>query len=97
MLRFVLIGAAALCLAGCESNADLWQPVVDGAWPFSNAQTAVPAVATADNAHCTALAQERVADAKENGYDAELRKQIYSGTYAECAAWDKQHPQPRGN
>jgi len=96
MLRFLFLGAAALCLAGCGSSTDFLQPF-DDAWPFSDQQAAVPAVATADNAHCTALAREREADAKENGFDDDMRAQIYSGTYAECAAWDKQHPPPRGD
>jgi hypothetical protein len=96
MLRFLFISVFALCLAGCESGADFWQPV-DDAWPFSDSQAAVPAVATADNAHCAALAYERAADAKANGYDDELREAVYSGTYAECAAWDRQHAPSQPN
>jgi len=98
MLRFVFICAVALSLGGCESTADIWQPVADGTWLFGEAQPmAVPAVATYDDAHCQAIAQERAADAKANGYDEELREIVYSGTYAECAAWDKQHHEPQGN
>jgi hypothetical protein len=93
MLRFVFIGALALSLAGCESDADFWQPV-DNAWPFGDSQPAPPAY---DNAHCQAIAYERAADAKANGYDDESREIVYSGTYAECVAWDKQHPEAREN
>jgi hypothetical protein len=92
MLRFLFIGAAALCLAGCESDTDFWQPVIDST--FGDSQ---PAAATYDDTHCEALAHARAADAKANGYDDDMREQIYSGTYAECAAWDKQHPQPQGD
>jgi hypothetical protein len=95
MLRFLFIGAAALCLAGCESDTDFWQPVIDSA--FGDSQPVAPAAATADDAHCEALAHARTADAKANGFDDEMREQIYSGTYAECAAWDQRHPQPQGN
>jgi len=95
MLRFLFIGAVALCLSGCESAGDFLQPVVDGAWPFSDSQ-AVPADATADDAHCTALAHAREADARENGFDDDdMLEQIRDATYADCAEWDKEHPQPR--
>jgi len=94
MLRFVFLAAAALFLAGCASDVDFLQPF-DGAWPFS--ETAVPAVATAENAHCTALAHERESDAKINGFDDDMLEQVRNATYADCTAWDRDHPQPRGD
>ena len=97
MLRFAFLCAVALSLCGCESDADFWQPVTDTGWLFGDAQPAVPVAAAYDDAHCQAIAHERAADAKANGYDDELREIVYSGTYAECAAWDKQHHEPQGN
>jgi hypothetical protein len=97
MLRFAFICAAALCLAGCESDADFWQPVTDNAWLFGDPQPVEPVAATYDDAHCQAVAHARAADAKANGYDDELREIVYSGTYAECTAWDKQHTPTQTN
>ncbi len=95
MLRFAFICAVALSLAGCESDADFWQPVTD---TFSDAQPAAePAAQTYDNAHCQAIAYARAADARANGYDDELRDIVYSGTYDECTTWDKQHGQSQPN
>jgi hypothetical protein len=95
MLRFAFICAVALSLAGCESDADFWQPVVDTA--FGPSQPVAPTVVTADVAHCQAVAYARAADAGANGYDDDLRETVYSGTYAECTAWDNRHREPRGN
>jgi len=90
MLRFVFLGAVVLCLAGCESDADFWPA-------FGDSQPAASATPAYDDAHCQAIAYERAADAKANGYDDELREIVYSGTYAECVAWDKQHPEAPAN
>ncbi|HTW33580.1 MAG TPA: hypothetical protein VMD53_03100 [Rhizomicrobium sp.] len=97
MLRLFFVCAVAVSLAGCESESDFWQPVVDNAWPFADSQPAKPVAATYDDAHCAAVARERTADAKVNGYDDDLSEIVYSGTYADCAAWDKKHPDPQGN
>jgi hypothetical protein len=95
MLRFAFICAVALSLAGCESDADFWEPVVDTA--FGPSEPVAPTeVTAADVPHCQAVAYARAADASANGYDDD-RETIYSGTYAECVAWDRQHSQTRPN
>ena len=98
MLRIAIVCAVALSLAGCESDVDFWQPVTDGTWLSGDAQPAAePAAQTTDDAHCQAVAYARAADARANGYDDDLRDTVYSGTYAECTAWDKQHGQSQPN
>jgi hypothetical protein len=100
MLRFAFICAVALSLAGCESDADFLQPVVDAAFgpsqPIAPA-TPVAAAVTSDDARCQAVAYARAADAKANGFDDDLQETVYSGTYAECAAWDSRHSQVQPN
>jgi hypothetical protein len=92
MLRWLFIGMIALGLSGCESDADFWpQNVVDNAWPFADSATVAAAPQDADK-HCAAVAYARAADAKANGFDDDMRDEVYNGTYANCAAWDKVHP-----
>ena len=88
MLRILFVSAVALCLAGCESDTDFLQPVVDTAFGDSQPPPA-PVAATAEDARCKAVAYERAADAKANGYDDDLREVIYSSTYDECTEWDR--------
>jgi hypothetical protein len=100
MFRFAFVCAVALSLAGCESDTDFWEPVVDTA--FGPSQPPVPAEPVADatisnDARCHAVAYARAADAKANGYDDDLQETVYSGTYAECAAWDSRHSATRPN
>jgi hypothetical protein len=94
MLRFAFVCAVALSLAGCESDTDFWEPVVDTA--FGPSQPPVPAEPVAAASHCQAVAYARAADARANGYDDDLQETVYSGTYAECAAWDERHHEPQG-
>ena len=95
MLRFAFICAAALCLAGCESDEDFWQPYNDAvsgvfgdAAPTTAAATA-PEDSEAD--HCRKVAYARAADAKANGFDDEMREQVYTGTYQNCITWARDH------
>lgn len=43
---------------------------------------------------CAAVAQERMQDAAANGYETEIQKAIFSGSYASCANWDAAHGMP---
>jgi hypothetical protein len=41
--------------------------------------------------HCKAVAHQRAADARANGYTFDMADVIYAGTYKDCVAWDSQH------
>lgn len=100
MSRWIFLLVAALPLAGCESDGDMWgapyQYVVDNAWPFSDSQAAA-SQQQAEDPHCRKVAYARAADARANGFDDDLREKVYSGTYADCVAWDSAHPQTQAN
>jgi len=86
MLRWFVLLVAVLPLAACDSG---W---VEDALPFSDSQAA--AVPHKDE-HCTKVAYARAADAKANGYEEDMRDEIYARTYADCEAWDRAHPAPQ--
>jgi len=102
-VRTIALVAAALLLAGCEAD-DGWMPGDNPAVaPAPPAETA-PAMApppTADetptgpvnaiDAHCQAVAQQRAADARANGYSFKMESTVYNGTYQECVEWDARH------
>jgi len=54
---------------------------------------AAPAAAYSeqDAAHCQAVAKQRSQDASVNGYDKDMQKQIFNGTYQTCMTWVAQH------
>ncbi|HEX9159588.1 MAG TPA: hypothetical protein VF835_05115 [Rhizomicrobium sp.] len=54
---------------------------------------AVPLPPPAPDAHCEAVARQRADDAAANGLDRETQEVVRQGTYANCLAWDSQHPQ----
>ena len=94
MLRFVFICAAALCLAGCESDEDFWQPYNDAVGGLFGDATPATAAATApqpEDDHCRQVAYARAADAKANGFDDDMRDEIYAGTYQNCVTWARAH------
>lgn len=41
--------------------------------------------------HCKAVAHQRAADARANGYSFEMADTIYDGTFKDCVTWDTQH------
>ena len=41
--------------------------------------------------HCKAVAHQRAADARANGYSFDMADEIYDGTFKDCLAWDTQH------
>lgn len=43
------------------------------------------------DAHCKAVAHQRSADARANGYSFAMADTIYGSTYKDCLAWDTQH------
>ena len=43
------------------------------------------------NTHCQAVAHQRAADARANGYSFEMEDLIYDGTYKDCVQWDSRH------
>jgi hypothetical protein len=43
------------------------------------------------NTHCQAVARQRAADARANGYSFEMEDLIYDGTYKDCVQWDSRH------
>ena len=100
MLRRLVVLAAFLMLGGCETDEDFWQPyhdvvgsaqdVVGTAWPFGQAVASAPT--RYDDARCASVAEQRSADADANGYDDETQDVVYSGTYADCVEWSRQHP-----
>jgi hypothetical protein len=55
--------------------------------PASATAAAIPLV----NTHCQAVAHQRAADARANGYSFEMTDLIYDGTYKDCAQWDNRH------
>ena len=95
MARVVAAFVVVLLLTGCESHEDFWpytQSIVDDAWPFGSSETTTAAAATAPvNARCMAVAYQRRADAKANGFDDDMLSEVYNRTYAECYAWDRDH------
>jgi len=69
---------------------------MDTAWLFGDS-AAPSAEQRYDNEHCKKVAYARAADADANGFDGDMRDDVYAGTYAACAAWDRAHPAPQGS
>jgi hypothetical protein len=63
-------------------------PVLAGS--AAAAPAAIAASPTAE-AHCKDVAQQRKRDAAANGYEEDMQKQIFSGTYKTCMDWAAQH------
>jgi hypothetical protein len=63
----------------------------------SAAATTAPAAAPQpthsehDAARCKAVADQRALDALSNGYDSEMERQIFAGTYRNCMSWAAEH------
>jgi len=55
--------------------------------PASASPPPIPLV----NTHCQAVARQRAADARANGYSFEMEDLIYDGTYKDCVQWDSRH------
>jgi hypothetical protein len=73
-------------------------PVVVAAPVVAPRPVASPAVEMADMAspslydeHCKAVAHQRAADARANGYSFNMADAVYDGTYKDCVIWDTQH------
>jgi hypothetical protein len=43
------------------------------------------------DAHCKAVARQRAADARANGYSFNMADVVYDGTYKDCVVWDTLH------
>lgn len=89
-MRTIIFVAAAILLAGCETDDDSWRPshyiANEERGPAAQPQT----VDTID-LHCQGVARQRAADARANGYSLDMEKTIYDGTYKDCVAWDASH------
>ena len=59
--------------------------------PLATPVTEMAAVATPYDEHCKAVARQRAADARANGYSFDMADTVYDGTYKDCVAWDSQH------
>ena len=61
--------------------------------PVAAPETEMAAVAPPSpyDEHCKAVAHQRAADARANGYSFNMADAIYDGTYQDCVAWDTQH------
>jgi len=64
--------------------------------PVAPAPVAAPDVTAAEtpspyDAHCKAVAHQRAADARANGYSFDMADAVYNGTYKDCVTWDRQH------
>ena len=100
MLRWIAVLVVVLPLAGCESDEGFYDEAMSGLFGDTTAAPAPTAMAAAPesgDAHCQRVAYARAADAKANGFDDDMREQIYAGTYANCANWDRVHPGVRSN
>lgn len=90
-VRTIIFVAAAILLAGCQTDDDFWRP----SHYFANEQhesTAAQAQPVDQiDSHCQAVARQRAADARANGYSLDMEKTIYDGTYQDCMAWDTSH------
>jgi len=90
-LRIVIVVAAAAFLFGCETDDEYWPPFHDSAGN-SPAQSEASSPATPPyDAHCHAVAHQRAADARANGYSIEMEETVYQGTYKDCMSWESQH------
>jgi hypothetical protein len=74
------------------------RPVVVATPVVAPQPAASPAFETADAArpspydeHCKAVAHQRAADARANGYSFGMADAVYDGTYKDCVVWDTQH------
>jgi hypothetical protein len=74
-MRAIAIVALSAALSGCGLQADFQQP----------RHLFLP------SKKCAAVAQQRMLDAAENGYEADLQKVVFDGAYADCAQWDAAH------
>jgi hypothetical protein len=59
--------------------------------PAIEAASATPPAIPLVNTHCQAVAHQRAADARANGYSFEMEDLIYDGTYKDCVQWDSRH------
>lgn len=98
-MRTIIFVAATLLLAGCETGEG-WVPGLDAQAvqqpPPQPPQPSTPApeegaAANPVNAHCDAVARQRAADARANGYSFKMETVVYDGTYKDCVAWDSEH------
>ena len=55
------------------------------------AEMTVAAAPSPYEEHCKAVAHQRSADARANGYGFDMADAVYNGTYNDCLAWDTQH------
>lgn len=93
-LRTIIVLAAALVLAGCETDEDFWRPyhyVMNEVRPAPARAALAQRNANPIDAHCRAVARQRAADAGANGYSLEMENTIYAGTYKDCVSWDTAH------
>lgn len=84
----VLVAAASLLLAGCESIGSYW----DGSSDPSPASPAVVVASAAPPAAreliCRDTALKRAGDAAAQDFDEAVQQAVYQGTYADCLKWD---------
>ena len=62
--------------------------------PAPDVSQTQPQIAAAPNpvdTHCRAVAHQREADARANGFSFEMSDLVYEGTYKDCVAWQTQH------
>jgi hypothetical protein len=57
-------------------------------------QTARSSAKPLSSTKCVAVAQQRMLDARENGYDSVDQKDTFDFSYADCVRWEASHTPP---
>lgn len=91
MKTFVFV-AVAIVLAGCGTDDESWLPSRHSANAPHDSATAQTQPVNQVDVHCRAVAHQRAADARANGYSFDMETTIYDGTYKDCVAWYANHP-----
>lgn len=94
-MRTIIFVAVAIMLAGCETDYDSWRPSHSAANEQREPIAAQAQPAENVDSHCQAVARQRAADARANGYRLDMETTIYDGTYKDCVAWDSSHHDER--
>ena len=101
VLRFLLLFPTLLLLAGC--SGDDWANATSFGATSASASAApgAPSAAAAANyesfraqptdaSRCAEVARQRAGDAAAQGFEDDVRQQVYDRTYASCMDWAAQ-------
>ncbi len=85
-MRAVLAFVTVLAAGGCSAAG--WHTLatnVDVVFGGDSEESAPPVVPS--NTKCRDLALDRSSDVADQGFDDNVRREVFASTYADCVAW----------